>query len=179
LDGSPLLTLGQRGQSAVRQRPKSIDRRRVSDHRLGGTFMARRLILSMPPLPTHRSNLRAAELFLAGTPIRAARGTLWLMAFWIVFAFLLGLGVGALAIWWLLGGPPLPSPSTAPARPGLEPADEVPDSMSLTAQRLLTDLERKYEGTVATGDEEAADKPKRPRAKRAPRVARKDPAGPA
>ena len=118
-------------------------------------------------------------MFLAGTPIRAARGTLWLMAFWIVFAFLLGLGVGALAIWWLLGGPPLPSPSTAPARPGLEPADEVPDSMSLTAQRLLTDLERKYEGAVATGDEEGSAKPKRPQAKRAPRPAREKPAGPA
>jgi hypothetical protein len=101
------------------------------------------------------------------------------VAFWIVFAFVLGVGVGAVAIWWLLGGPPVPAPTAAPARPTLEPADEAPDSMSLTAQRLLTDLERKYEGAVATGDEEAADKPKRPRAKRAPRVARKDPAGPA
>jgi hypothetical protein len=101
------------------------------------------------------------------------------MAFWIVFAFLLGLALGALAIWWLLGGPPLPAPTTTPARPGLEPADEVPDSMSLTAQRLLTDLERKYEGAVATGDEEGAAKPKRPRAKRSPRPAGEKPAGPA
>ena len=76
-------------------------------------------------------------------------------------------------------GPPVPAPTTTPARPPLEPADEAPDSMSLTAQRLLTDLERKYEGTVATGEEEAADKPKRPRAKRAARVPREKPAGPA
>jgi hypothetical protein len=105
------------------------------------------------------------------------------VAFWFVFTFLLGLGIGAVGTWWILGGPPVPAPTPAPAHPTLEPADEAPeeapDSMSLTAQRLLTDLERKYEGTVATGDEEAADKPKRPRAKRAPRVARKDPEGPA
>jgi hypothetical protein len=101
------------------------------------------------------------------------------VAFWIVFAFLLGLGIGATATWWVLGGPPVPAPTPAPARPTPEPADEAPDSMSLTAQRLLTDLERKYEGTVATGDEEAADKAKRPRAKRAPRVPREKPAGPA
>jgi hypothetical protein len=100
------------------------------------------------------------------------------VAFWFVFTFLLGLGIGAAATWWILGGPPVPTPTAAPVSHQLEPADEAPDSMSLTAQRLLTDLERKYEGTVATGDEEAVDKPKRPRAKRAPRVARKDPAGP-
>ena len=101
------------------------------------------------------------------------------VAFWIVFAFLLGLAIGAAATWWLLGGPPVPAPTAAPVRPTLEPPDEAPDSMSLTAQRLLTDLERKYEGTVATGDEEAADKPKRPRAKRAARPARGKPADPA
>ena len=101
------------------------------------------------------------------------------VVFWIGFAFLLGLAFGAAATWWLLGGPPVPAPTSAPVRPTLEPADEAPDTMSLTAQRLLTDLERKYEGAVATGDEEASDKPRRPRAKRAPRVARKDPAGPA
>lgn len=101
------------------------------------------------------------------------------VAFWIVFAFLLGLAIGATATWWVLGGPPVPAPTAAPVRPDLEPADEAPDSMSLTAQRLLNDLERKYEGAVATGDEEGSDKPKRPRAKRAPRVAREDPTGPA
>jgi hypothetical protein len=113
------------------------------------------------------------------SPARTSARYLVTVAFWIVFTFLLGLGIGATATWWILGGPPVPTPTTAPARPPLEPADEAPDSMSLTAQRLLTDLERKYEGTVATGDEDAADKPKRPRAKRAPRVARKDPADPA
>jgi hypothetical protein len=99
------------------------------------------------------------------------------MAFWIVFAFLLGLAVGAGATWWLLGGPPVPSPSAAPPRPTLEPAEEVSDSMSLTAKRLVSDLERKYEGAVA-GDDEDAAKPKRPRAKPA-RPARKEPADPA
>lgn len=99
------------------------------------------------------------------------------MAFWVVFAFLLGLAVGGGATWWLLGGPPVPSPPATHSRPELEPADEVPDSMSLTAQRLLSDLERKYEGAVATGDEDAA-KPKRPRAKRAPRTTGKEPADP-
>jgi hypothetical protein len=118
-------------------------------------------------------------LFIHRHPDCARSGYLVAMAFWIVFAFLLGLGVGALAIWWLLGGPPLPAPSTTPGRPPLEAADEVPDSMSLTAQRLLTDLERKYEGAVATGDEEGAAKLKRPRAKRAPRPAGEKPAGPA
>ena len=97
------------------------------------------------------------------------------MAFWIVFAFLLGLAVGAGGAWWVLGGPPVPAPPAPPARPTLEPAEEVPDSMSLTAKRLVTDLERKYEGAVA-GDDEDAAKPKRPRAKRAPRSPRKGPA---
>jgi hypothetical protein len=115
----------------------------------------------------------------SGVPPGPGRATLLPVAFWIVFAFLLGLAGGAAATWWLLGGPPVPAPNAAPGRPTLEPADEAPDSMSLTAQRLLTDLERKYEGAVASGDEETADKPKRPRAKRAPRIARKDPAGPA
>jgi hypothetical protein len=101
------------------------------------------------------------------------------VAFWIVFAFLLGLALGAAATWWLLGGPPVPAPTPAPARPPLEPGEEVPDSMSLTAQRLLTDLEKKYQGAVANGDEEEAAKPKRARAKRAPRAARKEPADPA
>ena len=112
-------------------------------------------------------------------PVRSSARYLVTVAFWIVFTFLLGLGIGAAATWWILGGPPVPAPTTTPARPPLEPADEAPDSMSLTAQRLLTDLERKYEGTVATGEEEAADKPKRPRAKRATRVPREKPAGPA
>jgi hypothetical protein len=100
------------------------------------------------------------------------------MAFWIVFAFLLGLAAGAGVTWWLFGGPTIPSPTAAPTRPTVEPADEVPDSMSLTAKRLVSDLERKYEGAIA-GDDEDAAKPKRPRAKRAPRRAREDPAGPA
>ena len=100
------------------------------------------------------------------------------MAFWIVFAFLLGLAVGAGATWWLLGGPPVPTPPTAPARSTLEPDEDVPDSMSLTAQRLLTDLERKYEGAV-TVDEEESDKAKRPRAKRARKPLSKEPTDPA
>jgi hypothetical protein len=100
------------------------------------------------------------------------------MAFWIVFAFLLGLVAGAGGAWWLLGGPPVPAPPSPTARPTLVPDEEVPDSMSLTAKRLVIDLERKYEGTVAGDDEEAA-KPKRPRAKRAPRSPRKEPADPA
>ena len=93
------------------------------------------------------------------------------MAFWIVFAFLLGLAIGAGTTWWLFGGPPIPASPSAPTGPTLEPGEEVPDSMSLTAQRLLTDLEKKYQGAVASGDEEEAAKPKRPRAKRAPRKA--------
>jgi hypothetical protein len=95
------------------------------------------------------------------------------MAFWFVFTFLLGLGVGAGATWWILGAPPVPAPPPAPTRPPLEPDDDVPDSMSLTAKRLVSDLERKYEGAVADGDEEAA-KPKRPRARRAPRSSPKE-----
>jgi hypothetical protein len=104
------------------------------------------------------------------------------MAFWIVFAFLLGLVVGAGGAWWLLGGPPLPAPPASSERLTLEPAgevtEEVPDSMSLTAKRLVTDLERKYEGAVA-GDDKDVAKPKRPRPKRARRPTAKDPADPA
>ncbi len=100
------------------------------------------------------------------------------MAFWIVFAFLLGLGIGAVATWWVLGAPAVPAPPAVPAVPDVEPVDEAPDSMSLTAQRLLTDLERKYEGAVATGDEEAP-RPKRPRAKRMPGATVEKPTGPA
>lgn len=100
---------------------------------------------------------------------------------WIVFAFLLGLVIGAGGAWWLLGGPPVLAPQAPSAAPSprtvLEPEEEAPDSMSLTAKRLVTDLERKYEGAVAGDDEEAA-KPKRPRAKRAPRAPRKEPADP-
>jgi hypothetical protein len=103
------------------------------------------------------------------------------MAFWIVFAFLLGLAVGAGGTWWLLGGPPVPAPP-APVRPILEPADEVPeevpDSMSLTAKRLVSDLERKYEGAVA-GDDVDTVKPKQARPKRGRRPTTKDPADPA
>jgi hypothetical protein len=111
-------------------------------------------------------------------PYHAPARYLVAVAFWIVFAFLLGLGVGAAATWWLLGAPPVPAPSAVPIRPTMEAGDAAPDSMSLTAQRLLTDLERKYQGAVATGDEEDV-KPKRPRAKRARRPARKEPADPA
>jgi hypothetical protein len=100
------------------------------------------------------------------------------VAFWIVFVFLLGLAIGAGVTWWLFGGPPLPSPSSAPSRPAMEPDEDVPDSMSLTAKRLVSDLERKYEGAVAVGDEDAA-KPKRARAKRTRRPGREEPADPA
>jgi hypothetical protein len=98
------------------------------------------------------------------------------VAFWIVFAFLLGLAAGPGATWWLLGRPPVRSPQ--PARPTLGPAEEVPDNMSHTAQRLLNELERKYQGAVAD-DHEGAAKPKGSRAKRLRRPARKDPADPA
>jgi len=101
------------------------------------------------------------------------------VAFWLVFTFFLGLAIGAVATWWLLGGPPVPAPEQAPSRPSVEIDEEVPDSMSLTAQRLLTDLEKKYQGAVATGDEEDAAQPKRGRAKRAPRTPRKEPVDPA
>ena len=74
------------------------------------------------------------------------------MAFWILFAFLLGLAVGVGTTWWLFGGPPIPSSAATPSRLPVEEADEVPDSMSLTAKRLVSDLERKYEGAVAGGD---------------------------
>ncbi len=99
------------------------------------------------------------------------------MAFWIVFVFLLGLAIGAGVTWWLFGGPPVPSATPAPSRPAIEPAEDVPDSMSLTAKRLVSDLERKYEGAVA-GDDEDAAKPKRARAKRAGRPGREEPADP-
>ena len=99
------------------------------------------------------------------------------MAFWIVFAFLLGLAVGAGVTWWLFGGPTIPSSTATTSRPTREP-ETAPDSMSLTAKRLVSDLERKYEGAVA-GDEEGAARPKRPRAKRAPRRTPEEPADPA
>jgi hypothetical protein len=100
------------------------------------------------------------------------------MAFWIVFAFLLGLAIGAGVTWWLFGGPTIPSSPTARSHPTEELAEEAPDSMSLTAKRLVSDLERKYEGAVA-GVDEVATKPKRPRAKRTRRPPREEPADPA
>jgi hypothetical protein len=100
------------------------------------------------------------------------------MAFWIVFAFVLGLAVGAGVTWWLFGGPTIPSSPSSPSRPTMEPAEEISDSMSLTAKRLVSDLERKYEGAVAGPDEDAA-RPKKPRAKRVRKPVGEEPADPA
>src|SRR5258707_1094729 len=51
---------------------------------------------------------------------------------WIVFAFLLGLVIGAGGAWWLLGGPPVLARQAPPAAPSpptvLEPEEDVPHS---------------------------------------------------
>ena len=89
------------------------------------------------------------------------------VAFWFAVVFLLGILAGSASTWWLLDGrviapPPTPAPLPHPVH---EPEEEVPDNMSLTAKRLVTDLEKKYQGvTTAAADAEA--KPKRPRAPR-------------
>jgi hypothetical protein len=89
------------------------------------------------------------------------------VAFWFAVVFLLGLLAGSASTWWLLDGrviaptlPPTPLP-----HPVVEPEEDVPDNMSLTAKRLVTDLERKYEGMTSAADD-GEPKPKRPRAPR-------------
>ena len=99
------------------------------------------------------------------------------MAFWFAVVFLLGLLAGSASTWWLLDGrviAPTPTPTPLP-QPGPEPEEEVPDSMSLTAKRLVSDLEKKYEGVTSAAGDDAEAKPKRPRAPRKQRPAPKDP----
>ena len=85
------------------------------------------------------------------------------MAFWFAVVFLLGILAGSASTWWLLDGRVITPPP--PPHPILEPEEEVPDNMSLTAKRLVTDLEKKYEGVTIAADD-AETKPKRPRAPR-------------
>ncbi len=93
------------------------------------------------------------------------------MAGWIVLAFAVGLAVGAAGSWYLFRSRPA-APPPAARRPDLPPGQGAPDdSMSLTAQRLVSDLERKYEGVTAAGAEE----PETPRRKSGPRTTRRRP----
>jgi hypothetical protein len=81
------------------------------------------------------------------------------------WAFLLGLIAGAAGMWavlaWLgqrpeTASPPVPSaPHSSRAVPAFGIGEEAPDSMSQTAQRLVTDLERKFEGVVSAEPEKA------------------------
>jgi hypothetical protein len=97
------------------------------------------------------------------------------VAFWLGLFFILGLLAGSAATWWLLDGRVVAPSQLPPPHPTPEPAEDVPDSMSLSARRLVSDLERKYEGITSAGEDEEA-KPKRPRAKRTRRPAPEDPA---
>ena len=94
------------------------------------------------------------------------------MAAWIVLAFILGLACGAAGSWFLISRLPANAAPPVARRSDLAPGAVAPDdSMSLTAQRLLDDLERKYEG-VTTAD---AGQPDAPRRKATPRTARRRP----
>jgi hypothetical protein len=94
------------------------------------------------------------------------------MAAWILLAFVLGLAIGAAGSWHLIRSRPAGAPPPAVRRPELPQGARAPDdSMSLTAQRLVSDLERKYEGVTAAGAEE----PKAPRRKSGPRTTRRRP----
>ena len=92
------------------------------------------------------------------------------MAAWIVLAFILGLACGVAGSSYLTRR--LPNAAHRPAARRTDPAtgEVAPDdSMSLTAQRLLSDLERKYEGVTTAGE------PDVPRRKGAPRPTRRRP----
>ncbi len=94
------------------------------------------------------------------------------MAGWIVLAFVLGLAAGAAGSWYLIRSRPAGAPPPAVRRPDLPPGEGAPvDSMSLTAQRLVSDLERKYEGVTAAG----AGELEAPRRKSGPRATRRRP----
>ena len=94
------------------------------------------------------------------------------MAAWIVLAFILGLAFGAAGSWYLFRRPPARAAPSVARHSELAPGATAPDdSMSLTAQRLLDDLERKYEGVTSAG----AGEPEAPRRKAAPRSARRRP----
>jgi hypothetical protein len=91
------------------------------------------------------------------------------------WAFLLGLIAGGAGMWALLAwlgrqpeavsqpAPRVPRPPRA--APALGVGEEAPDSMSQNAQRLVTDLERKFEGVVKA-EPEKAPAPRRRRARR-------------
>ena len=88
--------------------------------------------------------------------------------------FLLGILAGSASTWWLLDGRVIaPSPVPLP-HPTSEPEEDVPDSMSLTAKRLVSDLEKKYEGVTSAADDAEA-KPKRARGPRKRRPAPEEP----
>jgi hypothetical protein len=96
------------------------------------------------------------------------------VAFWFAVVFLLGLLAGSASTWWLLDGRVI-APTAAPLpHPSPTVEEDVPDSMSLTAQRLVSDLEKKYEGVTSAADDAEA-KPKRPRAPRKRRPAPEEP----
>lgn len=87
------------------------------------------------------------------------------MVAWILLAFVAGAAAGGAGVWlWLSRRP---APAVHPTRPlRLDrdaPAEVELDGMSKTAQRLVTDLERKYEGVRSAPDEVATSKRARPR----------------
>ena len=79
--------------------------------------------------------------------------------------FLVGLVIGAVAgtagAWYWFTQRPGPAARVAEA-PILE-SPPAPDDLSQTAQRFLTDLERKYEGIGSAGPEATAPKRRRKR----------------
>ncbi len=95
---------------------------------------------------------------------------------WLLVAFLCGAVAGGLATWLLSRrSRPAASPAAAtrtpsplpppPDREATRPADDVVSSLSETSQRMLTDLERRYEGR----QEAEPEAPKRRRKNRPPR----------
>ena len=96
---------------------------------------------------------------------------------WLLLAFLCGAAAGGLAAWYLLkrrlrapaANPAAArTPSPLPAPPGPEAPPEsghAVSSLSESSQRMLTDLERRYEGR----QEAEPEAPKRRRKTRRPR----------
>ncbi|TME17923.1 MAG: hypothetical protein E6I63_02400 [Chloroflexi bacterium] len=95
---------------------------------------------------------------------------------WLVVAFLCGAAAGGLMAWYLLSRRVRPAdapaasrtPSPVPPPPDREATLEVGhavSSLSETSQRMLTDLERRYEGR----QEAEPEAPKRRRKTRPPR----------
>jgi hypothetical protein len=84
----------------------------------------------------------------------------------LVLVFLAGCAVGAAVTWALLHRPRAAATSAAPALSAAEPGTE--SELATRSRQLLSELETRYQGRTASGDEEAP-KRRRPAARKRPK----------